>query len=918
MKFLPTSLFLIALMLLLPCSYADDIPATYPGKEWTIKTPTELGLDTSKLDEIAQRLRGRGCVIYKGYVVKTWGDQAEKGDWMSSSKPVISTMLFFAIQEGKIQSVNTPIREYGWNLLPKDQGMTFHHLANMISEYARPGQPGKAFAYNDFAINLYRLTLFDRVFKESAEKVANDPNRLGPLQFQDGLSFNKKVRTKASVRDFARLGWFWLNKGKWEDRRLLQEDFFEKYVKPHVPKDLPHTQKAGDNDYLEIGSYGGGSDHFTRFGPGIYGYNFWFNSMGRDHPDAITWPDAPLDAYMTVGAGGNSMVILPSQSIVVAAARADWGNPQPGKKSSAMNEVMRLACAAIPAPKHANAATVPKIYMMSGTNQKWQLCTFDFEGPQSTETSNNPNPFLDYRLQVLFRSPGGQTLSVPGFFAGDGQGGGAGKIWRVHFTPNEPGDWTFKVSFRQGPQIAIDLNPDAGQPAAFDGTAGQFSVKDRDSEAPGFFKWGRLQSADCHYFKFADGPYWLKGGADSPEDFLAYTGFQDTPRATHAYAPHSKDWRDGDPDWNDGAGKGIIGALNYLASEEVNSIYVMPMNIGGDGKNVWPYAGKIDPKGNPANDNLHFDIGKLREWDIVFNHAQQMGILVHFVLNEAEEPNKRELDDATLGVERKLYYRELIARFGHLLALQWNLCEEYNLNIELPPEMLKACAEYIHAVDPYDSPVTVHHAGGAIKAWKPFLGFPGFAVTSFQTRDVNAVEEWRALSKQAGHPQVIGMDEFFPDKANAENADRHRREYIWPIYLSGGQIEFILEDLLKTEDFRKYEPHWRMMRHARNFMQDNLPFWEMVPQDDRLHTKSVKGEVFALPGKVYAVYLPHWEPCRLNLNDSAGISYEMSWFNPRNGKFEGDKTIVSGGTDLELGTPPTEKAEDWVVLLKKK
>jgi len=41
-----------------------------------------------------------------------------------------------------------------------------------------------------------------------------------------------------------------------------------------------------------------------------------------------------------------------------------------------------------------------------------------------------------------------------------------------------------------------------------------------------------------------------------------------------------KDWQSGDPDWGNGKGKAIIGALNYLASQHVNSIYFLPMNIG--------------------------------------------------------------------------------------------------------------------------------------------------------------------------------------------------------------------------------------------------------------------------------------------------------------------------------------------------
>ncbi|MEZ6148152.1 MAG: hypothetical protein R3B91_22505 [Planctomycetaceae bacterium] len=149
------------------------------------------------------------------------------------------------------------------------------------------------------------------------------------------------------------------------------------------------------------------------------------------------------------------------------------------------------------------------------------------------------------------------------------------------------------------------------------------------------------------------------------------------------------------------------------------------MNIGGDGKSVHPYLGTPDLKGSPENDNLHFDLTKLHQWGIVFEHAQRRGLMLHFVLNEAEAANKKELDDGQLGVERKLFYRELIARFGHYPALQWNLSEEYNLDHKLEPETVKDFAQYIGDVDPYDHPVTVHHAGGLRKPGHRFWGMHG-------------------------------------------------------------------------------------------------------------------------------------------------------------------------------------------------
>ena len=146
------------------------------------------------------------------------------------------------------------------------------------------------------------------------------------------------------------------------------------------------------------------------------------------------------------------------------------------------------------------------------------------------------------------------------------------------------------------------------------------------------------------------GNTWIKGGSDSPENFLAYSGFENTtpnpdrPEWFHSYTPHINDWNEGDPDWENGKGKGITGALNYLSSQHVNSVYLLLMNIGGDGQDVWPYSGQIDRKGNPGNDNLHFDLAKLRQWEMVFAHAQRKGLNLHLVLGEGEEANKKELD----------------------------------------------------------------------------------------------------------------------------------------------------------------------------------------------------------------------------------------------------------------------------------
>jgi CubicO group peptidase (beta-lactamase class C family) len=305
-----------------------------------------MGMDAGKLDQLAAQLEGHGCVVKDGFVVKAWGDQEEKRDWLSSVKPVFSTLLFFAIQEKLLKSVDVRIADYGWEFREKDRTMTFRHLGAMTSGYARPEAPGAAYAYNDYAIQLYQKTLFDRVFQADPDAVANAASRLGALQFEDGLTFNARRRLLASVRDFARIAHFWLHEGRWNGKQILHRSFFRKYQRPEVPFDLPHTQQAGNDDYLGIGTFGGGSDHFTRFGPGIYGFNWWFNGASRLHPTQLTWPGAPRDTVMSIGAGGNCAAIIPSMGLVLASSRGKWGQLAGGDAASPFNQHLALLAGA--------------------------------------------------------------------------------------------------------------------------------------------------------------------------------------------------------------------------------------------------------------------------------------------------------------------------------------------------------------------------------------------------------------------------------------------------------------------------------------------------------------------------------------------------------------------------------------------
>jgi CubicO group peptidase (beta-lactamase class C family) len=329
---------LLCLALSALAGQAASTNIVFPGKSWEEREAAQLGLDGSKLDEFATNAGGDGCVVKDGYLVKSWGELTTHKWWASASKPVLSTLLLLGVQEKKLPSADAPVKSVGWDLSAKDSAMTFRHLANMVSGYACGEAPGAAWGYNDFAIQLYARSL-ERVFHQTLDEAFQQ--RMTALQFQDGEFFGSRggLSVVASPRDFARLGWLWLNRGRWNGQQIISEKLFAEYVKPGVPAAMPRTRIKGE-DYLGIGTYGGGTDQ-TPHGPGAYGFNFWFNEPTPSGERA--WPAAPADTYQANGMWNRDTVtIFPSLRMVVAVRGAKPGKFEPGKAEGRYNKNMQL------------------------------------------------------------------------------------------------------------------------------------------------------------------------------------------------------------------------------------------------------------------------------------------------------------------------------------------------------------------------------------------------------------------------------------------------------------------------------------------------------------------------------------------------------------------------------------------------
>jgi hypothetical protein len=574
---------------------------------------------------------------------------------------------------------------------------------------------------------------------------------------------------------------------------------------------------------------------------------------------------------------------------------------------------------------------------VSGELKQFRAVTITFDGPASGEDAT-PNPFTDYRMSVAF-TQGQRKVVVCGYYAADGKAGetgsAAGNKWRVHFVPETPGRWSYVASFRTGPGVAV-ADAGAGSPAGFDGATGELTIGPSDNSAPDLRARGfPRHDANSHYLRFSgSGEYFIKGGADSPENLLGYADFDGTwhtgkkgdverpseaeaAKNLHSYKPHLADWRSGDPTWRGGKGKGLIGALNYLASKGMNSVYFLTYNLdGGDGKDVWPWTA-------PA-ERQRFDCSKLDQWEVVFSHMDRLGLMMHVITQETE--NDQGLDGGEIGPRRRLYYRELVARFGHHLAITWNLGEE-NTNTDA---QRKAFAAYIRRLDAAGHPIVVHTFPGKYEAvYGPLLGFGDFDGPSLQMGNMKVTHEetlkWVSRSAAAGRKWFVSLDEIgpanagvLPDKDDPAH-DSVRRYALWGNLMAGGAgcewyfgYKYPNNDL-NCEDWRSRDAMWDQTRHALEFFHKHLPFTQMKA-DDAL-TGAKDDYCFAAAGKVYAVYLPTGEATTIKL--PAG-QYTAAWYNPRKGGrlLLGSAEKLSGPGEPSLGTPPGEAGKDWVVLIR--
>ena len=488
----------------------------------------------------------------------------------------------------------------------------------------------------------------------------------------------------------------------------------------------------------------------------------------------------------------------------------------------------------------------------------WTRIEIPLTGPES-RGRGQPNPF-EILADVVFTGPSGKKFKVPAFYDGDGRGGLDGDVWKVRFSADETGAWTF---------VSTSAN------RHLDAYKGSFTVTPPAPDAPDFYRWGRLERVGTaankiRYLKFRSGPYWLKAGCDDPENFLGNYRHYDT-------LEKRKD------------------AVDYLAGKGVNSMYIMTHNLDGDDKDVWPWLGTTAEE---AKDNsmksARFDIAKLEEWRRLFEFMQLKGIVPYIVLED---------DSAWAGYDHARYYREMVARFGYLPALLFNFNEEHNENYSLAEAL--SFMQQLKEIDPYGHPRGIHNVNDPVD---DYVDASQVDLTSIQTNvggplthNQLAIEWINRCKSRSRRVLVISFDEGRPEEERGE---------WWSAYMGGGVWEVHVRPPY-DRPMSTWDSVWTQLGGTRTFM-ESVPFWRMEPRNDLV--KSGPAFCLARPGEVYALYLPYGGEITVEL--AANRTYEYAWWKAANGKdgrFE-NQGSASGGRQTFI----VPGSGDWALRIAKR
>lgn len=294
------------------CGLAPDSTATFPPDrgDWARGLPEDHGWSTARLEAARECMTTDAgapfeemdaILIVDGHDIFHYGDPYTlrpglkfQHDWASCGRSLMTTFYGMAfLEHGETvealeRSAKTHFDTHHSRSL--DERILVKHLLG----YAIRGEPpGSEWHYHSSYFDLYRILRdLDGVPVRYRLRQLTDAigARWEPFEYWGHGQEVPFISIKATPAEAARWGHLWLHRGRWKDRQIVDPEFVDASVRP--------LRKPDDSGWLHDGE----------------GLQIHLNFGGM-------WGDrVPRDAYAAFGAGGRIIVVIPSLSMVFAAA----------------------------------------------------------------------------------------------------------------------------------------------------------------------------------------------------------------------------------------------------------------------------------------------------------------------------------------------------------------------------------------------------------------------------------------------------------------------------------------------------------------------------------------------------------------------------------------------------------------------
>ncbi|MEO1626716.1 MAG: serine hydrolase [Bacteroidota bacterium] len=334
----------------------------FPRQAWEVRSPESQGVNPRALDKALKELAsfsgedgiGEVVVIRNGYLIHQGENASKRHNLYSCTKSFASMTLGLMLADRRCRLQDSAFY-FSPLLRQKYRNAQLFHFTTMTSGYDGMGTsrfndlksqdwslapyapadplfaPGTAFAYWDEAQMMFGRVLTRAAredLKEMLQLRVMGPIALGEWDWQiEGSLGAVPIRSGATgiemnALQLARIGWLYLNRGRWGSRQLLPPDFVEQATMNQVPVNLP----LADTDRKDID------------GRGAYGFNWWVNGVSTGA--VASMPDTPAQTFYMSGFNNNMCFVIPEWNMVFVRTGTD-GNPGQGPKYQLYNQVFK-------------------------------------------------------------------------------------------------------------------------------------------------------------------------------------------------------------------------------------------------------------------------------------------------------------------------------------------------------------------------------------------------------------------------------------------------------------------------------------------------------------------------------------------------------------------------------------------------